>query len=203
LFRTICVEKHEVWGLKCEVRGRHGGPSGPDTPVRAPHVRPAQIGFVLHVLLPARVTAHTTAFVHIPQLPQVWLCFAQFPPSATRAPGQIGFVLQNWHRPPDARSLIPPSSEEIPVLRVGLRAATLGRSSRDASQRWSPFHDPPFLVCIIPNLWSFVNKELIQNHPKYANHANKACGTAPGKGPCRRNHQSQIVNPKDTPGVRP
>jgi hypothetical protein len=69
-----------------------------------------QIGFVLHVSLPGRATADTTAtFAHIPQSSQVWVRFAHFPPSAApgRAklgsfcafasvrrprPGQIGFV---------------------------------------------------------------------------------------------------------------
>jgi hypothetical protein len=71
-------------------------------------IRP-EIGFVLHIPLAGRATAHmTTGLAHIPQSPQVWLRFAPLPSSA--APGrvkfgsfrtirpEIGFVLHN--RPP-------------------------------------------------------------------------------------------------------
>jgi hypothetical protein len=40
----------------------------------------AQIGFVSHVSLPGGATPHTaTAFAHIPQSSQVWLCLAKWP----------------------------------------------------------------------------------------------------------------------------
>jgi hypothetical protein len=77
-----------------------------------------EIGFVLHVSLSGRATPHmTAAFAHIPQSLQVWLRFAQFPPSPacggaklgsfrTMRP-QIGFVLHNRPTPPGPRATRP------------------------------------------------------------------------------------------------
>jgi hypothetical protein len=54
-------------------------------------LRPGQIGFVLRISLPGRATPHTTrAFAHIALSPQIWLRFAQFPPSPAYGWGKLG-----------------------------------------------------------------------------------------------------------------
>jgi hypothetical protein len=120
---------------------------GRPLPIRNPQsaIRNREIGFVLHISLRGRATPHTTAFAHIPQSLQVWLRFAQSPPSAACGLAKLGsfctFGLRRLPPPPGAKFEARISKSET---------SSNDRNSKVPNPRISP-HFPPsvsFAICI-------------------------------------------------------